>query len=128
MLFALAGEINNPANSEGGSTTGVDFHRHLIRCAADALGLDLKGGANVVHGLLEDGKSVLLSFLGNDVEGTVNDALGKGLLAIEKDFVDQLRDQTVVVDCVRLNLTTDGCCTTRHVCSLVTVRASGISH
>ena len=49
-----------------------------------------------------------------------------GFLAIEEDFVDQLRDQTVVVHGVRLNFTTDCCCTTRQTnapsCS---VRASG---
>ena len=54
MLLALAGEVDDPTDGEGGGTTGVDFHRHLVGCAANTLGLDLKSGANVVHSLLED--------------------------------------------------------------------------
>ena len=117
MLLALAGEVDDPTDGEGGGTTGVDFHRHLVGCAADTLGLDLKGGANVVHSLLEDAEGVLLGLLGDDVERTVDDTLGEGLLAVEEDFVDQLSDQTVVVHGVRLNFAADCCCTTRHKCA-----------
>ena len=126
VLLALAGEVDDPTNGERGRATGVDLHRDLIGCAADALGFDLKGGADVVHGLLEDGQGILAGLLGDDVERTIDDVLGDGLLAVEENLIDQLRDQTVVEPCVRLDFTTGCCCTTRHsVAPSCSVRASG---
>jgi len=88
----------------------------LIGSATDTLRLNLERGLDVVHSLLEGSESVAtLGLLGNDLESGVNDALSGGLLAVKKDLVDELSHQAVVVNGVRLNLTTISCCTTRHV-------------
>ena len=116
LLLASAGEVDDPADTQSGGTTGVDLHRDLIGSATDTLGLNLERGLDVVHSLLEGSESVAtLGLLGNDLESGVNDALSGGLLAVKKDLVDELSHQAVVVNGVRLNLTTISCCTTRHV-------------
>ncbi len=67
-----------------------------------------------VHTLLDGSESVAaLGLLGNDLESGVDDALSGGLLAVKKDLVDELSHQAVVVNGVRLNLTTISCCTAK---------------
>jgi hypothetical protein len=117
LLLAGTGEVHEPADSQRRGTTGVDLHRNLIGCATDTTRLDLEGRADVVHGLLEDGQGILAGLLCDDIEGTIDDALCGRLLAVKKDLVDKLGDQTVVVLCIRLDLAADCCCTTRHVIS-----------
>ena len=75
----------------------------------------MKYGLDVVHGLLEDGEGVLTGLLGHQVEGTVDDALRDGLLAVEKNLVDELGHETVVIHGIRHNLATMSLrCATRH--------------
>ena len=91
LLLASAGEVDDPADTQSGGTTGVDLHRDLIGSATDTLGLNLERGLDVVHSLLEGSESVTtLGLLGNDLESGVNDALSGGLLAVKKDLVDEL--------------------------------------
>ena len=119
VLLALAREVDDPADRERGGATGVDLHRHLVGGSANALRLDFERGAHVVHGLLEDGQRVAAGLLLDDGERAVDDVLGHGLLAVEQDLVDQLRDEAVVVLGVRLHFAADCCCTTRHVILLL---------
>ena len=53
---------------------------------------------------LKTARASCLGLLGNDIECTVDDALGGGLLAVQEDLVDQLGDEAVVVNSIRLNL------------------------
>src|SRR5687768_2534800 len=47
-LRSLAGEADDPAESEGRAAGGVHLHRHLVVRAAHAAALDLQGGLHVV--------------------------------------------------------------------------------
>ena len=85
LLLAGTTEVHDPADGELRGTAGVDLDRNLVGGATDAARLELERGLDVLHGLLEDGQRILVGLLRNDVERTVDDALGGSLLAVEKD-------------------------------------------
>jgi hypothetical protein len=70
----------------------LDLDRDLVGGTADAARANLKGGADVVESLLQNDDGILAALGGNALEGTVDDALGKALLAVKKDLVDELAD------------------------------------
>ncbi len=65
LLLAGTREVDDPANRELRGAAGVDLDRHLIGGATNAARLELERGLDVVHGLLEDGESVLAGLLGH---------------------------------------------------------------
>ena len=122
LLLTGTAEGDDPADGQLRGATGVDLHRQLVGGATNTLGLDLEGRLDVVHSLLEGGQGVAaLGLGGHDVEGAVDDALGGGLLTVQKDLVDELRHEAVVVDGIRLDLAAVRGCTTRHKISPLTI-------
>ena len=81
----------------------VDLHRHLIGGAADALGAHLDHRLDMLDGLVEhvDGFQVGHAFL-DLVEGTVEDAHRRRLLALPHQAIDELARQLGIVARVRL--------------------------
>ena len=90
VLTALAGEVDEPAQREGGGAIGTDLDRNLVGRAADAARADLQRGTDVVQGALEDGDRILVRLGAHTLQGAVDDALGRGLLAIQKNAIDEL--------------------------------------
>ena len=51
VLFALAGELDEPAHGQGLRATGAHLDRHLVRRTTDPAGPHLDGGPDVVDRL-----------------------------------------------------------------------------
>ena len=67
---------------------------HLVGGATDAAALHLEAGTGVFQRAEQQVDRVaLLELLGDLLEGTVDDALGKVLLAALHDDIDEVRDQ-----------------------------------
>ena len=114
VLTAGAGVADQPAQRESGGTTGLDLDRDLVGRTADAAGADLEGGPDVVQRLLQGDDRVLAVLLTSPLEGAVDDALGDGLLAVEEDLVDELRDDRLAVDRIDDQLALGSGALTRH--------------
>ena len=114
VLAALAGEVHEPAQRQGGGAAGADLDGHLVGGTTDATGADLQGGADVVQSALEDRDRVLVRLGAHALQGAVDDPLGSGLLAVQQNAVDELGDDRRAVDGVDDERTL-GCGTlTRH--------------
>ena len=98
LLAAGAGEADEPAHGQCGLAPRFDLDRHLVGGAADATGLDLNGGLDVVEGPLQGLDGVLAGLGAGALEGVVDDGLGHGLLAVEQDLADELAHQRGAVD------------------------------
>jgi hypothetical protein len=98
LLAAGLGVAGEPAQREGVRAQWLDLDGHLVRRTTDAARTHLERGAHVVERLLQGGNRILAALLGNVLEGTVDDALGLRLLAVEQDLVDELRDDGRLVD------------------------------
>ena len=119
FLTALAGVVNQPAESQGLAAGGSDFDRHLVGGAADTAGLDLKCGHDVVHGFVERIKGLLAGLFLDDLESVVNDLLSNTFLAVEHNTVDQLGDKNAVVHRIRQDLSFRNVSSSGHVASLL---------
>ena len=103
-LAAVSG-VDDPAKREGFLALERNFHGHLVGGATDTAALHLKAGAGVFQRAKEEiNRITLLQFLGHLLEGTVNDALGKVLLAALHDDVDQMGNEGALVTSVRDDL------------------------
>lgn len=80
VLTALTGEAHEPAESEGVGAAGANLNRNLVGCATDAAGTNLELRADVTQSLLQGANGIGAGLLTAGFEGTVNDALGGGLL------------------------------------------------
>ena len=105
LLATAAGSLDEPTDGERAGATSGDLDRHLVAGATDAAGLDLDVRRDRLERCLERLDRLLAALLCQRVERAVDDALGRALLAVEHDLVDQLLDETVVVDTVGLNFT-----------------------
>src|SRR6478672_12436826 len=97
LLTALPRVADEPAQGESRGPVRLDLDRHLVGRTADATGLDLDGGLDVVQSALQGGDRVGAGLLAGTLEGAVDDGLRDRLLAVEEDLVDQLGDQGAVV-------------------------------
>jgi hypothetical protein len=98
VLTADLRVADEPAQGQRLGAARLDLDGHLVGGAADAAGLHLEGRLDVLQGLLEGGDGVGTGLGADTLEGTVDDALGGGLLAVLEDLVDQLRDDRGAVD------------------------------
>src|ERR1700761_5264723 len=103
LLAALAGELDQPADGEGPGPAGRHLDGHLVGGAADAAGADLQDGGQRLDAGLQLLNGVLAAALAEDGQGVVDDLLGHRLLAVEHHLVDDLLDEAVAVDGVRLD-------------------------
>src|ERR1035437_1157849 len=104
LLAAFASEGHQPADGERAGTTSGDFDGHLIGGAADPATAHLEVRRERLDGFLQHLDRIAAGARAYDLEGIVNDAFGDGLLAVEQDLVDDLRDELVVVDGVGQDL------------------------
>ena len=98
LFTAGLGVANQPPQGKGGGAARLDLNRNLVGGATDTAGADLEGRLDVVHGLLEGCNGVAAGLGASTFEGTVNNALGGGLLAVNQHLVDQLGNQRGAVD------------------------------
>src|SRR5262245_51207876 len=104
LLAPVARVSHQPAHRQGDAAGGVDFDRHLIVGAADALRFDLDLRLKVLNSFLEDLQRVFLRTLLDLVKSLVNDALGHRFLAVPHHRIDELGDERAVVNRVGQNL------------------------
>jgi len=97
VLATLAAEGDEPTQCQGGGATRTDVDRNLVGRATDAAGANFEGRLDVVESLLQGQDRVGAGLLAALLERTVDDALSGGLLAVDQDLVDQLRDEDVAV-------------------------------
>src|SRR5262245_62043598 len=81
LLATVTRVSHQPAHRQGDAAGGVDFDRHLVVGAADALRFDLDLRLKVLDRFLEELQRVFLRTLLDLVKSLVNDALGHRLLA-----------------------------------------------
>src|ERR1044072_6062409 len=86
-----------------GGGAGGHLDRALVRRATDAAGLDLEHGGQRLDRRLELLDGVLAGALADDRQRVIDDLLGRRLLAVEHDLVDDLLDDPRAVDGVRLD-------------------------
>src|SRR6476661_10674678 len=103
LLATVRGVADEPAQGQRRLSVGLDLDRDLVGRTADAAGLDLDGGADVVERTLERDDRVGAGLLTGALEGAVDDALGNLLLAVLEDLGDELRDQLGPVDGVHVD-------------------------
>src|SRR4051795_6132138 len=115
VLASPAGEVHEPAHRERGAALRLDLDRDLVGRATHAARLHLEHRADVLDRLLQGDDRVVRGLLADLLERRVDDALGGGLLAVEQDPVDQLGDERVLIDGIRLDRTTYGGAFARHV-------------
>src|SRR5215213_3086355 len=114
VLATGAREVHEPAHRERRAALRLDLDRHLVGGASDAAGLHLEERADVVDRLLQGDHRVVRGLLADLLERVVDDLLGRGLLAVQQDPVDQLRHEQVLIDRVGLDGTTYGRAFARH--------------
>src|SRR6478735_3736395 len=103
LLATVSGVAHEPTQGERGAPAGLDLDRHLVGGAADATGLDLDGGLDVVERALERHDRVGAGLLTGALEGAVDDALRDLLLAVLEHLGDELRDELGPVDGVHVD-------------------------
>ena len=101
LLVAVARIPDEPTHGEGGPAILTDLDRHLVRGTTDAAAFDFDDGLEVVQGLLEHAYTRLAGLGFHDVHRAVKDAFGGGLLTLNHQVVDELRDGLAVVASVR---------------------------
>jgi hypothetical protein len=92
LLATLARAVLEPAHRERHAADGANFHGNLVVRTADAAGLDFDHRLHVVDRDHEDLQRILVGLLLDLFEGTVDDALGNGLLAGFHHDVHELRE------------------------------------
>src|SRR5436305_5048893 len=90
VLATGPGELDEPTDRQGAGAAGGDLDRHLVGGATDAAGADLEHRGQLFDRCLQGLDRVLAAALADDRQGVVDDPLGKALLAVAHDLVDQL--------------------------------------
>ena len=120
-LTTGAGISRQPAQTEGLTTGGTDFHRHLIGGTADAAGLGLQAGHDILHGLVKNIERLIAGLVLDHVERAVNDLLGNTLLAVEHHAVDELGHEDAVVHGIGQNFSLGNITSSGHFASLLLI-------
>ena len=120
-LTTGAGIGRQPTQTEGLTTGGTDLHRHLIGGTADAAGLGLQAGHDILHGLVENIERLVAGLVLDHVERAVDDLLGDALLAVEHHAVDELGHQDAVVHRIGQNFSLGNITSSGHFASLLLI-------
>ena len=118
-LTAGAGVVRQPAQTQGLTAGGTDLHGDLIGSTADAAGLDLQAGHDIIHSLGENFQRLFLGLFLDDVKSTVDDLLGDALFTVQHDAVDQLGHQHGVVHRIGQDLSLGNITSSGHYASLL---------
>ena len=98
LLTTAAAVGSQPAQAQGLTASRADFQGNLVVSTADAAGLALEAGHDVLHRLLESLQRIVAGLLLNHGESFINDLLSDALLAIQHDAVDQTSDHLGIVN------------------------------
>src|SRR5215207_2446317 len=101
LLVAVARVADQPAHRQRRTALGTHFDRHLVRRATDAAALHFNDRLEVRERLLEDVHARLARTVLDEVHRGVEDPLGRALLALIHEDVDELRDGLAVVARIR---------------------------
>src|SRR5438132_3691120 len=104
VLATRPGVVDQPAERERRSAGGPNLDRHLVRRTTDPARADLEQRPRVLHRPLQRDRRVVRGLLADVLERLVHDALRETALAREQHLVDELRDELVLVDRVRIDL------------------------
>ena len=118
-LTACAGVVGQPAQTQGLTTSGTNFHGDLIGSTADTAGLNFQAGHDILHSLCKNFQGLLLSLGLDDVESTVDHLLSHALLTVQHDAVNQLGHQHGVVHRIRQDLSLGNITSSGHFASLL---------
>src|SRR5262249_20760576 len=105
---SLARERDEPAHGERGATLGTYLHGHLVRSTTDAAALHLDHRLEVGERGLEDVHARLIGAAFDEIHRAIEDALGRGLLALQHHGVDEFGAGRAVVGRVGENRTFAG--------------------
>src|SRR5688572_5057732 len=97
LLVAVARVADEPAHGEGSAALGTHLDGHLVGGATDAAALHLHDRFEVRERLLEDVHAWLARARLDEIHGAVEEALGRRLLALQHEGVDELRNGLAVV-------------------------------
>ena len=94
-FVAVAGSVEEPAESESLGAIRSHFHRDLVVCTTDATGLDFDTGLDVLEAHFELFESGFLAFdlLVELVKSGVDDLFSDGLLALLEHDTDEFGDE-----------------------------------
>ena len=98
LLTTAAAVGSQPAQAQGLTASRADFQGDLVVSTADAAGLALEAGHDVLHRLLESLQRIVAGLLLNHGESFINDLLSDALLAIQHHAVDQTSDHLGIVN------------------------------
>src|SRR3954462_13679199 len=104
LLAAPHGAVDDPAHRQRQLAGGAHLDGDLVGRAADAPGLHLDRGLDVLDRLLEHLHRIVVRLRPDGLQGVVQDALGDRLLAFLHHHVDELGDQLRVVERIRQDL------------------------
>src|SRR6478735_173383 len=97
LLVAVARVADQPTHRERRAALRTHLDRHLVRRTADAAALHLDDRLQVRQRLLEDVHARLARTVLDEIHRGVEDPLGRALLALIHQDVDELRDRLAVV-------------------------------
>src|SRR5690349_10830488 len=97
LLVAVARVRDEPAHRERGPALGTNFDRNLVRRTANSATFDFDDGLEVRKRLLEHVHARLAGARLDEIHRAVKHALGRRLLALQHDGVDELRNRLAVV-------------------------------
>ncbi|MBA7701511.1 hypothetical protein ES703_110251 [subsurface metagenome] len=100
---AIPRRRQQPAHRQRHSAVSTDLHRHLIGGATHAPGFHFEQGGSVSHGLFENGQSICVGALSDDIHRFVDQPSGRALFAAFHHLVDEGSQQLAIVPQVWLD-------------------------
>src|SRR5665213_1274597 len=114
FLTACARRRHHPPHRQRRSPQWTHFNRHLVVRAADAPRPYFNRRTHIVERPLEYHQTALFGAIRDQLERSVEDLLGYGLLAPLHHDVDKLRDRAVVELRIRCDIPNSGLSFARH--------------
>ena len=110
LLTTLAGEGDEVLHAYALLALGADLRRNLECGTADTLAAHLHRRSDIAEGLFPNLETVLFGTVADNVDGLVENLVGRGLLATHHQVVDKLRNEGVVVFGIRKDYSLLGFC------------------
>src|SRR5690606_20186047 len=127
LVLALPRVLDDPAQGQRRPALRAHLDGHLIRGATHPTGTNLKHRHHVLKRPLQNVQRILARPLLDNVKSPVHDGLGKALLAVPHDLVDELMHQHAVVKRVRCDHSSRYAASAWHRSNPPVFRAAGIT-